>query len=342
MTRPCDVCQADTDAYLCRRCTAEVERALAELPADLTDLQAVATRQAAGPLGLGHGHYVELGRNGAPNVAIDAATDEPWVFAVGAADQLWVIGNTLSTWTRHLCETRGLEPPRASRGTWTERSWWTLRIERNRMRIDTHRQRVFVPSPDQPLADLSRWLLTNLDAIRLDEAAAQIHDEITGMRRENHRWIIGRGHPMFAGRCDAADVRADFQPDGTITPHVGVCGADLYGYLTERVVRCTTCGAEYDLAERKRWMLDQVDDQWATAHVIADALTNLDEPLNAATLRSWVARDSKLTHPVERPLVLAVGIDDDGRALYRVGDVRARVAWSVERRRAATAQAACA
>lgn len=327
----CRVCESSTDGFLCSRCLGEIERALGDLPADLADLQLVATRQARGPLGLGHGHYAEGGRNGVPAVGIEAVTDEPWVFAWGAADQLWAVGNTLSTWVRHICESRGLEPPQASRGRWSEHSAVVIRANRA---LELRRWREFTPAPEQPFTLLVGWLLNPdvLTAIRYDEAAEQIHEQLTGLQRENHRWIVGRGMPMFAGRCDAADVRAEMDQDGTITPRVGVCGADLYGYLTEKVVRCQACSAEYDLAERKRWMLDQVDEQWAPAQLIADALTTLDEPVNASTLRTWIDRDAGLTRPAERPLIRQVAVDDDGRPLYRVGDVRARIAWSRARR----------
>lgn len=42
----CRVCGAPTDAFLCGSCADELEQAIAELPADVTDLEAVMTRQA--------------------------------------------------------------------------------------------------------------------------------------------------------------------------------------------------------------------------------------------------------------------------------------------------------
>lgn len=102
----CQVCGAKTDGWLCKPCVGQVERAIGDIPADIDDLEAVATRQARGPLGLGD----PLRQWDGP-FEVGSLGDKPWEFAPGAADQLWVIGNTLSTWIRHLCESRAIDIP---------------------------------------------------------------------------------------------------------------------------------------------------------------------------------------------------------------------------------------
>lgn len=286
MTLTCTVCQASTDAALCKRCTAEIERALAELPADLADLQAVATRQAAGPLGLGHGHYCERVDPREAWQPSDAPTDEPWVFAAGAADQLWAVGNTLSTWIRHLCESRGIESPRASRGTWTTRR--RLRITRNRAHWWV--ERVFIPSTDQPLSVLIDWLLSNLDAVRCDVAAAQIHDELTSLPIENRRWImLPPPEEEFHGLCDSPDVRADLI-DGAITPRVSTCGTRLWSREKAQRIDCPTCGATYTRAERQASMLAELVDTLGTVRQVAATLTTLGRPVTVNQINHWVKR----------------------------------------------------
>lgn len=298
----CAVCGAAADAYLCRRCTAEVERALAELPADLADLQAVASRQAAGPLGLGHGHYCERADPRAAWQSLDAPTDEPWVFAAGAADQLWAVGNTLSTWIRHLAESRGIEPPRASRGIWTTRR--RLRIARNRAQLRT--ERVFIPSTDQPVAVLIAWLLSNLDSIRLDEAAEQIHDELTSLPVENRKWIFGKPPAEeFYGLCDAADVRADLDGDH-VTPRVSTCGTKLWGAREAKRIDCPVCGASYSRAERHASMLTGLADTLGTVRQVASTLTTLGKPVTVDQINRWVKR-GLITERGARPRMVRVG-----------------------------------
>lgn len=203
--------------------------------------------------------------------------DAPLPFNWSASDAVWAINNTLTTWARHLASSRGVQEPSA--------------------------------------AGLLGWLLTSIDSIRMDEAATQIHDEITYAHRQALR-IIDRPDPeVYAGRCDGSDVRVAADGD-KLHPQVGECGADLYARLGDKAVSCQACGAVYDLVERKRELLDRVDDEWARPHVIANALTSLDEPITPDTLRKWI----------ERRHIKQVGIDDFGKAVYRVGDVRARIA----------------
>lgn len=346
----CVVCHATKPgARLCRRCTDDLERVLAELPAQHDDLQAVATRQAAGPLGLGDNTH---GRQWTGPFEPGSLGDAPWVFAPGAADQLWALENTVTTWASHLGMTITEQPG--------ER--FTIRcgiiIRRNRAHLWTDTTVASVPR--QPVALIAaRWLFAHLTEIRNDEDAEQLHDELTALAMENARWTIGHhGETIFAGTCDAPDIRvAQFVTAGPecrpftcghqscslirsrairhVSPRVGRCGADLYAPKGASEVKCRACGQAYPMIGQRGEIEDKLDDQWARPHLIADSLTTLDEPVNAATLRKWIERDAKLAPRVARtgvpaphPMVLQRGIDDDGHALYRVGDVRARVAWS--------------
>lgn len=331
----CVVCQSRTDLALCKSCTAEVEHVLAEIPHDYQDLTAVATRQASGPLGLGSGHYGQRPDADMAWQTLTASKDEPWAFAPGAADQLWALENTLTTWARHLAETYpDLELPDTRRQRFTTTT--TFSVRRNRMHIHVEHYEQLVSSEPSTIV-AARFLQANLRYLATDQAAFEIHDELTALGEENKRWVLGGSVPtLFAGKCDAPDVRVDVV-DGTLTPRVAQCGADLYAHEGDDDVKCHACGRTYPLAKRRAVILEKLNDQWCRAQLIADSLTTNDEPINASTLRSWILRDSKLTvhrrTTIDRPLILQVGIDDDGQPLYRVSDVRARIAWSRERAR---------
>lgn len=313
----CGVCGGACQGFLCRRCLAEIERALGDLPADLVDLQAVATRQAHGPLGLGAGHMLEGGRDGRPAVAIgdatsDALGDAGWVFAWAAADQLWVIGVTLSTWIRHLCEQRGLQPPRASRGTYTTHRG--LRVERNRMQVRTWR--VFHPSPDQPVSPLIAWLLRNLDAVAQDEAAVQLHDEITSLPVANQRYILGRAPAdEFYGLCDEPDVRVE-QDGPTLTPRVGRCGTQLFGPRDAKQVDCPVCGASYTREQRHDSMVRELTDTLGTVRQVASTLTTLGRPVTIGQIDGWLRRGLIVSRG-GTPRLVRVGDVLDRRAAMR-------------------------
>jgi hypothetical protein len=352
----CVVCTTRTHTALCRGCLAAIEHTLAETPADWTDLTAVATRQATGPLGLGDNRN---GRQWDGPLSTGALGDAPWVYAPGAADQLWAMENTLVTWARHIAETNRLELPDTRRPQFTTTTTTRLTIRHNRMRMYVHVEHHEQSTPTEPSAILAaRFLHANLRLIAIDQAAFEIHDELTALAEENQRWSLGGSIPtLFAGKCDAPDVRViAIRIEGPLCdpftcthpscdeirerpqrlwPRVSTCGADLYAHEGDDDVKCHACGRTYPLAKRRAAILEKLNDEWCRAQLIANALTTNDEPINASTLRSWILRDSKLSKArratIDRPLILQVGIDDDGQPLYLVSDVRARIAWSRER-----------
>jgi len=336
----CRVCGAQTDALLCQRCLRELRQSIAELPADYDDLGHVSARAARGPLGLGDpSRSCERASKDdaweAPGSHTpEALGDAPWMFAPAAADQRWVIVNTLTTWIRHLAESRGLRTPslthRVTRGLYAHRN-----------RIHWHVETIVSTT----VAPLSNWLLAHLDAVRFDEAAEQIHEEFTGLHVENNRWILGRsGMEVFAGRCDASQLSFTLGPDATLVAVAATCDAALYGHDNEDDLRCQACGTRYSLRARLEEMQQrQINEQLAPAHTIANALTTIDEPLAPSLLRKWIERDARRSPAPEgpacamcrhetcavirRPPILAQGFDDDGKPLYRFGDVRARLGF---------------
>lgn len=338
----CRTCGSKTDAFICRPCCGEIRQALTEMPRDLADLQAVATRQAIGPLGLG-----DPARQWDGPFEDGALGDAAWEFAPGAADQVWAAANTLSTWARHIAESRDVPGPIAEVGRREEKT--RLIIERNRA-VRLMRWRVFTPHREQPVRLIIDWLTDNVEAIRFDEAAAQIHEEIVGLQEENQRWIIGRGgNEVFAGNCDATQVGFELDEDGMLAPVAAYCGVALYGREGEQYVRCTACGTKYPLQPRLDEIRErQINDQLARAHVIADALTTLEEPLGRELLRKWIQRDAlrdpapqgpacetcrhSVCQTIRRPPILSKGIDEEGRPLYRFGDVRQRLQTVQEQR----------
>lgn len=317
----CQVCDATTTAFLCKPCTSEIERALGDLPSDLADLQAVATRQAAGPLGLG-----DPARQWDGPRADGALGDAPWTFAWAAADQLAVVANTLSTWTRHLCEARGLTPPVAVRGQWFDRSAVVIRANRA---VQLRRWRVFAPASEQPFSALIGWLLTNLDSIRHDEAAAQIHDEITSLPIENRRWIMPPPpEEEFHGLCDAADVRVAVGvrlwieanrmhiEHGVIRPSVGRCGTQLWSREKAQRIDCPACGMSYTRAERQASMLAELVDTLGTVRQVASTLTTLGRAVTVGQIDGWIRRGLILSRG-GTPRMVRVGDVLDQRATPR-------------------------
>lgn len=302
----CAVCGGRTDARLCNLHTRDLEKALAEMPALLAELDVTITRQDVGtgaPLFACARRYVDSGYEEGTTTL--PAT--PWPFAWDAANLRWGIDNTLSTWLRHLAESRGLAVS-------------------NLLKMDQW-QRVI------DATTLARILLGLLDSIRYDEAADQIYDEILWCQREAMRAIDRQAPDVFLGRCEALVV--EVKGDAVIAPVE--CGADLMAHSGAGEVKCQRCGAVFDVLTLVQH-LPELDDAWARPHIIAGALSTIDDDLPASTLRTWIERDERAAKlPIHKqppyPLILQKGIDDDRKPLYRVGDVRARLAWAKNHRR---------
>jgi hypothetical protein len=299
----CAVCGAKTDANLCKGCTAELERAIAELPALLHELDVTISRQDRG---VGAALYaMKRSKEQIPGLHYDeGSTTLPstsWPFSWDAADLRWRVESTVVTWARHILESRGV----------------TLPIGPTCIRCSHESCALIRAHP-------GRLLLDNLDSIRLDEAADVIFDELVSCRRDLIRAIDRQAPDVFAGRCDSPDVRVETDPDGTLHPTVSTCGADLYAHLGETSVRCGACGHEYDLAARKQWLVEQVPDVIANTTAIANALTGLQEPVTPSMIRQMAYRGE----------IVSRGPDpaDPRASLYRVGDVLDVLAVRAERK----------
>jgi hypothetical protein len=155
----------------------------------------------------------------------------------------------------------------------------------DRVRSSDYRDRWPADTP----ASMSRWLLWRVDGVAvMDWAAdAMVLVEVVAQAL----LIVDRPPDLaYAGPCD--------------------CGRDLYVDPGHALVQCDHCGAGWDLAARRTWLLEAVRDRLATATEISRALSSLDVPVTPETIRSWKHRGRITTK----------GHDVSGSPLYRVGD----------------------
>ncbi|MGN6609985.1 MAG: hypothetical protein ACTHMS_23615 [Jatrophihabitans sp.] len=143
--------------------------------------------------------------------------------------------------------------------------------------------------------------------------------------------IDSRAPEIYLGPCTAPDVKTETNAAGVITVRADeICGVDLYANHQDQAVDCPACGTTYSVADRREWVLPKMRDVWARPAEIADSLSSLDFPITRNNLDLWISRDKRRYRP-DRPWlfpfppILAVGIDDDGKPLYRFGDVADRV-----------------
>lgn len=149
--------------------------------------------------------------------------------------------------------------------------------------------------PEGTLTAMSRWLLARVDLLARHEEGDQAADEIGYAMRQVRHVVDRPPEQIYAGPCDT-----------------DACAADVYAKPGAQTARCRDCRTEYDVSERREWLLAAVEDILATATEIAQALPGLlERGLSVNTIRSWAYAGRLVTH----------GVDLQGRPLYRIGDV---------------------
>lgn len=305
-----------TDTQLCRRCVRDLEQVIGEFPALLRELDVTIARQdrrTGTPL-----YATRPGRVQIPGVHYEEGTltlpSTPWPFSWDAAELRWVVESTVTFWASRFLPDRKPGPVCSA----CAHPSCVGRREADRLRA------LFGKSP-------GLLLLDQVGELERHPEAVEIIDQIMHIRQQLQRAIDRQTPDVFAGMCEACDVLVDIDDTG-VTPRIVACNTELYAHKGDEEVRCPKCARVYDLAPRLASLRKRLDDEWARPQQIADALTTLEEPINASTLRQWIKRDELLAKRLKRtgepapyPLILQVGVDDDGRPLYRVGDVRARI-----------------
>lgn len=151
--------------------------------------------------------------------------------------------------------------------------------------------------PEDNLPALSRWLMWRVDGLTLRDIGPEAVEEITAAVANCERLIDRRPDRWYAGPC-VQEVEGS------------ACGADLYAKRATGDVTCRSCGAVYDVAARREWLLAEAEDRLADCAAIARAVSWLgSEPLTHDRVRKWA----------QRGRLIPKG-HDGRRPLYRIGD----------------------
>lgn len=217
-------------------------------------------------------------------------TEVPLPVNLGAGNDHDAAVNTLTTWARHVHEASGRPLPTVRRDPCAHASCHARAFRRIEGPLCAGQP------PEHPMAVVALWLVTQLDWIRHRQEAEQAFDEIDDACRVLVHVVDRPPERWYAGRCDE-------------------CETDLYPVAGAKVIRCSECGQQVDLAERKTRLLDQAEDVLAGAAWCAATVTRLGLAVTAAAVRGYAHRHRLGSH----------GNDAMGRPLYRLGDVRALV-----------------
>ena len=160
--------------------------------------------------------------------------------------------NSLSTWIRDVCETRGVDPQ-------------LDRVE--------------------PAA-LCGWLNRHIDSIANHPAADEFCDELDERVRQALRIINRPIPPRYVGPCPA-QVGADHDADCRTT-HPHKCDTALRAPRKADSVTCAGCGTVYDdIDELGRQLLDGIDDWWLSRDNLMFTMEAMGRPLARSTFYKW-------------------------------------------------------
>lgn len=226
----------------------------------------------------------------------------------------------LTTWIRHLCETRGVPIPELV----------PVRVFGSRLRpVGTFR------FPGRETVEAALWLARHPDTIAGDEAAAELESEVRDAIARTRR-SRDVDELQYLGPCSCSPTLAVnwCARDADVCDCGGRHGqqVDLYAKRQADFVTCASCGARWDTADRREWLLERVEDQLDTAaglsRALADLAANLldGKKLTDSMIRGYAHRGAITPHP-PHPL--------DAKRLprYRVGEVMAHLRKVADERR---------
>jgi hypothetical protein len=187
-----------------------------------------------------------------------------------------------------------------------------------------------------PIIAAAQFLLAQLDWCRhaTDEQgeayAAGVFAEIGDCAGRMRSLVNGPSAGRYAGPCSALidDPTAPCpvncachngphyecdEPGGCGTAGCGrrECGQDVIARQDSNVGRCRACGAQYNVDEQQAWMLGEVENILAKPIEITGMLAQLGMTVTYRRIQKFV----------EKGQLIARGIDEERKPLYRVGDV---------------------
>lgn len=180
------------------------------------------------------------------------------------------------------------------------------------------------PWPAADVVAMSRWLLERSPRIAAHVAAGSIERDIRRVVDTLRRAVDRPADRWFMGPCDTTGCVEEHRivaDDGQA--RIEKRPTELYADPGAIIVQCRRCRAEYDIGERRAWLLAAAEDQLAHAELIGRAAPALGIEVTPSSIRNLAARKRIVAHSV----------DAQGRPLYRIGDVIA-VAQDMLSRRA--------
>lgn len=171
------------------------------------------------------------------------------------------------------------------------------------------------PPYDAGSHQIARWLIGQVQEIRKQETAGDTFAIIGRLVSDLHHLFDNPPPALFLGECKMIDA------DGEECHESIYLDADK---ITSDTVACPRCGITHDVAERRKTLMQGVDDYLGTAKEISRLLRNIaGADVSPKMIHSYAA------HGMLTKMGTRLEHDRDGRprqaTLYRIGQVRQAV-----------------
>jgi len=225
-----------------------------------------------------------------PGDRVGGNREQPLPFHIPAGETAWVLHNTLSTWARDICETRGIDyipvgylPPLPPKFVGPFQPG-----ERER-----HIQPDFVDST----AGIAAWLSHHVIAISSSASAGECFSEVSAAVAACHRVIDRAPGRMYVGPC------------GEVVNGVR-CTADIYVTIGRDEAKCPTCSTAHEAQSRRDELQRQVRGVLGTAAELARLLPWIvGSPITRKRIAYYARRDAITARKV------------GGETMYQIGEV---------------------
>ncbi len=231
------------------------------------------------------------------------------------------ISLTLTHWADHITTLRGVPippPPLPLVGPTCGHGWCHQAAPADRH--DTCHL-IRNPTPADPLAELAKFVASQLGWLRVRPEAEQAWTELGSIHRRAEQVVDRPPAVWWAGRCN--------EP---VNDGADQCPQDLYVTVGRDWVRCPACGVRHSVEARREWLLREARNHNATAVELSRFLAAFGEQVSRNLpdlLRKWVKRSR----------IYVRGHDVAGKELFRVGDVMDLLVTTAQRTRGSAAAA---
>lgn len=297
-------CRRTCAEFLCAECGEQLLAALDRVPWLLDELAVTELRQDRVSRGLRTGR----------------APRSPLLFDPTSGELRAALINTITTWARHLCESRGIEY--VPEGYVSRRFVGPLRWPHR------HAPTGIADIPDK----LAAWLGDHLMSVRLDDAAGELYRDVTRSVAAGLELINARPRQIFRGPCPTVVGR-------TSAGAAVECGTPLYADAVAEIayssatdddrpspaafVTCPRCGVLHDTTRLESRLLSKSDALVFDVPSLVRILRELGEPLSRGTIVSWISRGKLAPAAWQHDgRTVARRQDDTDKPLYRLGAVR--------------------